>query len=416
MRIGEFAEKYRVTKDTVRHYIENGLLIPDDRSAHFRFGERECRDMEIILRLKNQQFSLQKIHQYLDILRTSNMTEEESFQALSELLTEKRAELGEKIRLLDQVCAEIDGGLRRLSRSVEAEEPTGVPLRALSLLVCPCCGKALRLERAELDSRYVYAGDLRCRCGYQIKIENGIVKTGNLYTGSYDRPDLKRGLYRNVSENFVSIMQKCTDLTLDYLSGERLRGKVVLESHINGYSFLYNNLRHLEPDCLYIITDKYPEMLEVSKRSIDRLNLGLDILYIADNTMNWPLRRQCVDLLVNYMCDNEHCLYFKTPYITDVDPFVKLKAEVIGIVLGFRKGEVSIRNLQKKYPEGDAHGYFWTQVPHIYEKAGYTFSRQQIGTITKTIKQYSFECFQDGEELLIGHYHARRKSRETPPL
>lgn len=359
MRIGEFAEKYHVTKDTVRHYIENGLLIPDDRSAHFRFGERECRDMEIILRLKNQQFSLQKIHQYLDILRTSNMTEEESFQALSELLTEKRA---------------------------------------------------------ELDSRYVYAGDLCCRCGYQIKIENGIVKTGNLYTGPYDRPDLKRGLYRNVSENFVSIMQKCTDLTLDYLSGERLRGKVVLESHINGYSFLYNNLRHLEPDCLYIITDKYPEMLEMSKRSIDRLNLGLDILYIADNTMNWPLRRQCVDLLVNYMCDNEHCLYFKTPYIADVEPFVKPKAEVIGVVLGFRKGEVSIRNLRKKYPEGDAHGYFRAQIPHIYEKAGYAFSRQQIGKITKTIKQYSFECFQDGEELLIGHYHARRKNKEAPPL
>jgi DNA-binding transcriptional MerR regulator len=34
MRIGEFSKKYNITHDTVRHYIDMGLLIPRKDGHH----------------------------------------------------------------------------------------------------------------------------------------------------------------------------------------------------------------------------------------------------------------------------------------------------------------------------------------------------------------------------------------------
>ncbi|MCI6639232.1 MAG: hypothetical protein MSH10_00310 [Pygmaiobacter massiliensis] len=105
-------------------------------------------------------------------------------------------------------------------------------------MVCPCCNSPLELENARLSNRYVYAGKLSCSCGYHIAIRNGVVVTGNCYTGCYDHPDLSfGGCYEGVGEHFVTNFQKSCDYIMAQLSGQPLSGKVVLEANINGYFF-----------------------------------------------------------------------------------------------------------------------------------------------------------------------------------
>lgn len=406
MKIGEFARKYQVSRDTVRYYMKMGLLVPNGRDAQYQFDENDCRDMEKILRMKEQRFTLQEIHKYLDIRRTSTMMEPESIQDVLDLMDTKRMELEEEIKVLQGICSSIEKEAQELNFGGEPGMQTGVPLRALSLLVCPCCKSSLELENAALSSRYVYSGHLRCRCGYGARIENGILKTGKLYTAPYDKPDLKRGLYRNVSENFVSYMKKCTNYVVNELRAVDMRGRVLLEGHINGYFFLYNNLQFLEKDCLYIVTDKYPEMLEMYKRNIDRLNLGMDILYLADASMDWPLRKACVDVMINYFGDNEHSFYFKDSYIQDVKQFLKPAAVVLGAELGYHSFARSLAELGKKYPEGGLLGFLWDRAAQIYKEAGYRLERQEAGVITQSYKQYAFECHMDGELLMVGMFKA----------
>ena len=55
MKIGEFAKKYGVTKNTVRYYIEHGLLVPES-GLQYQFGKQEEEDMELILKMKTQFF------------------------------------------------------------------------------------------------------------------------------------------------------------------------------------------------------------------------------------------------------------------------------------------------------------------------------------------------------------------------
>lgn len=414
MKIGEFAERFGVGRDTVRHYCKLGLLIPDTTGMQACFTERECRDMEQILRMKKRKFSLPEIRKYFDVLRVSNMTEPESVQDIVEMFTRKRDELETQARAMLETCAMLDRDMQELSSRLEAAAAgSGVPLSALSLLTCPFCGQSLELENAFLNQSYIYQGKLCCRCGYQAEIEDGIVQTGNLYTGVWDAPDLHRGLYRDVSEDFVILMQRCTDYVLRILDHMEPRCRIVLESHINGYFFLYNNLRHLEPESTYIIVDKYPEMLRMYKRNIDRLGLRLNILYIADATMNWPLRHGVVDVLLDFMGGNEHSLYFKNAYIRDVKPFLRADAIVLGTALGFHWYAGSLKALRLKYPEGDGNGFCIENFAAPYHTEGYRVDQQSVGSMYKTYNRYSFSCHIDGEELVLSRFMARPIDQKT---
>lgn len=44
MKIGEFARVCNVTKDTVRYYVNIGLLIPKMQGSQMSFEEREYAD------------------------------------------------------------------------------------------------------------------------------------------------------------------------------------------------------------------------------------------------------------------------------------------------------------------------------------------------------------------------------------
>lgn len=310
--------------------------------------------METILRLKGLCFSLKEIAEYLSVLRVSTMVEPESIQDVVDFMDHKK----------------------------------------------------LELKQASLDSHYIYDGALVCSCGYQVQIEDGIIRTGNLYTAPYDKPDLKRGLYRNIGENFITYLQKCNDFTLRELLRAGNGGRVILEGHCNGYFFLYNHFQELDPGNIYIITDKYPEILEMYKRNIECLDLNLDIVYIADASVHYPLRHGCVDILVNYMGDNEHSLYFRSSYLADIKPYLSDEAEVIGSVLGYSPDAKSLEALRRKYPEGDRLGYRRDLWNKIYAQEGYRRESSLAGAIMKSTGLYSFECHQDGEALYMEYFLA----------
>ena len=58
MRIGEFAQKHNTTHDTIRHYLDMGLLITEKKGGHYRFDESDSWDLENIIELKSMGFFL----------------------------------------------------------------------------------------------------------------------------------------------------------------------------------------------------------------------------------------------------------------------------------------------------------------------------------------------------------------------
>lgn len=413
MKIGELAQACKVPVGTIRYYISTGLLVPEHSGAQYTFTDREYRDLQLILKLKQQQFNLKEIQSYLSLIRHSNFIERDTIDACIQMMQRKKQELSEEIFLLNRSIADIDQEIKELESITEpAASQTGVPLCALSLFVCPHCGRPLLISDARIQNQFLLSGTLSCppsaECpGYKAVIENGIIKTGKLYTGIYDKPDLTRGMYRAMGQEFSTDLQKCYDNTASELKNYDLHGKTLLEANINGYFFLYNHLKLIPEDCLCIVVDKYPEILEMYKSLIERLNLNRQILYLADASTDYPLKRQSIDFHISYLSENEYQLYHKNCYLADAGKYLRPDARLIGVFLSYDKNAVSRKKLKIKYPECSDRCYQVDYLKEDYKKLNCRINLTEIGIAHgHERREYAFECHVKEEPLCIFHFTA----------
>ena len=132
MKIGEFADQFHISQENVRYYMKLGLLLPRKRNAQYDFGEDECRDLKQILKMKQEQFSLEEIRRFLEIRRVSIMVEPESLLEATELLEVKRTELELQIQRLQEACRGITEDIRSCLRLEAAASGSGFRLRLWS--------------------------------------------------------------------------------------------------------------------------------------------------------------------------------------------------------------------------------------------------------------------------------------------
>ena len=413
MKIGELSDFSGVSRDTIRYYVSLGLLSPQRTNTQYRFTRGDLDDLMAIEKFKEWQFSLQEIETVMRIRRTATWVEPSALREFSLLLKKKRSELDAKIIQLQASRGMIDQELASLLARSEtsAKLSTGVPLRALPMLRCPACGEELSLEGAGILGKYVRSGQLLCQCGYAAVIENGVIDTGNRYTGEHDHPDLERELYRTLCSDLLRMYQLCSGHIRRQLETAGLSGKVVLEANVNGYFFLYNHLSAMPKDCLYIIADKYPQTLAMYKELIEKLGLDLDILYIADAGVDWPLKKGCVDVCLDFFSSNEYEFYHENSFIRDAALYFSESAFVAGSYMDLPHEAKTRQHVRKKYPESSLHAYTFARLKRDLSEQGFAVSGAVAGSVFKTQDRFSFECHVDGEELNFYVFSGSRGTR-----
>ena len=115
MELGEFAKKFDTSVSTVRHYINLGLLVPEKDGFQYCFEDDDCREMEIIITMKNAGFKLSELNKYLSIFRFYNKDDYLLYEKLLEYLHGKKADLSAErhrintyIRLINKKIKEIE--------------------------------------------------------------------------------------------------------------------------------------------------------------------------------------------------------------------------------------------------------------------------------------------------------------------
>lgn len=409
MKIGELAELCQVSRDTIRYYVDKGLLIPFKKGAQMDFTSRELDDMRYIQKMKQMRFSIREMQAMFTLRRLSNLIEPDTIKAYERILNQKRQELKDEIELLKYADMIVEEELRSFRQRREGmAHMTGVPLNMLEYLHCPHCRKQLQVDSARISGKYIMSGRLWCDCGYHALVDEGIVDTGNRYDGTDDSPDLKRGLYRDVGEEFETGLEKCSDLVMERLYSMDLQDCVVMETNINGYFFLYNHIDKMDRKSRYIITDRYPEMLHMYKKLMETMGLELDILYIADDSEALPIRDGCARVLLDFFGSNEHFLYKQSSFIQSHGKYLHPDGQVLGALFGFERGSESLRNVPLKYPHCSPSALDAAKMLDSYGKEHYQLQSDVVASVQKTYDRYSFACHKEGELLKQYFYEAKR--------
>ena len=410
MRIGKVSELYHISADNLYYYINYGLLVPPRPKGQYVFDQATLKDLEWILELKDLDFSLREIHIILSLKRVSGFADPQDLTELKEIYSSKRNLCLKEMERKREIIQKLDVKIQELDTlAASPSARTGVPLSMLSLLCCPCCKKELSMTDVEMNQRYISKGTLTCSCGYHARIRHGILMTPNKNQNLQDAPDLTRELYKDLPPDLISLFQRSYNHMLKSMEEAGLHGKVICETYINAWFFIHNHLEYLPRDSRYIIIDKYPETLFMYKGLIEKQNPGLEILYLADSSTDFPLKPGCIDMHLDFFAVNEHNFYHHTFLYDKLYPYLAPHADLIGTYFYFQHAPRSMKLLISQYPEAYSRNFDLDYFRNSLKNGGYELILEEdCGCTTDSGTNLGFGFHVKGEKMHLLPYHGRK--------
>lgn len=361
MKIGQFARKYQVPVDTIRYYMELMLLIPEKVGGQYGFDSRCQSDLEEILWLKAADFSLQEIQKIFTLKRLTNLKNDEDRDYYRSLFTNKKQKLLARRIEIDNIIAKIDEKLTPVTTTAEnppeKELTLGIPLGFLPLLACPTCKGSLGLLRGSIHDNLIMQAELKCSCGFELKICEGIIIIEQDCKQVVDHPDELEGHFiEQTSSDYVNLLYKSGQWIWNKLDVKNLHNSIILEPGTGSGIFLNAILKDLPPEAFYVCIDHNLELLENTKKTIEKQHAQENIIFICCDFLNIPVKDSSIDILLDHLGTTNYNFYQEGFLINLIDRLVKPGGKWIGDYLSFNPNAKSLAQYAEK-----TRKYFYTK-------------------------------------------------------
>ncbi|MGG0301654.1 MerR family transcriptional regulator [Bacillus albus] len=331
MKISKFAEVNNVSVDTIRHYIDLGIVIPEKKGSHYFFDAYCQKDIELILEYKWLGFSLNEIKQLFLYKNLGKSLDYEKNIFYQSLFNEKYEKIEQDIVSLEQRKDKLKEVLNNLSLATEINNSIlGIDLKVLHLFKCFKCNGNLILEDGIINKNQIIEGKLVCNCGEEYAITSGILAAGKLFE-VYKRTSLVDSIsdyIHNTDPTFLENIQRGGEWAKKKLLQIDLNNKVLLDLGSGLGFFLRNIYEELPEDGLYIAVDRDLNKLLLLKDVIERKNIKRNIVFICADFLNIPIQNYAVDVVIdqsgtsNYSFEHENFLLHKLNYLFKPDCYL----------------------------------------------------------------------------------------------
>ena len=405
MRIGEFSNINNISIDTIRHYMDLGLVIPEKVGGQYFFDQRCTDDLNNILNLKNMGFALNEIKTIFMFKSLGKLTNYEEDLYYKNLFLNKYKSIESQINELLNIKDRLNEKINLLNNKNKGPEALfGVNLNFLSILRCVKCQNTITITEANIRENHIIDGKLNCSCGEEYLIESGILKVGEPNKKSENDFNMTyiRDYITLTDINYLDNMKKNLELSSKKISSFDLKNKVLLELGSGMGFFLRNIYEDLPDDCLYIAVDHDIDRHRFLKSVLERGNLKKNILFICCDFLDIPIKNKSIDMVLdisgtsNYSFDHEDFL------LISIDNYIKKDSALLGSYIVFKnfKNESVI---EKNYRDN----FLLNNIKDKINKCGYKLIEDRTsGYIDKGGKYENF--FVHGEKIYTYVFYGER--------
>lgn len=404
MRIGAFSKKHQVTQDAVRFYLEKGLLVAHKRGEQYYFTTSDGEDLETIKTLKELQFSLSAI---LELMTLKRLSGEDSALYRQKYLKHLRVQQ-EEVFAMRKKAESLERILQEKIEKVEKEEKKdrvlGIPVEALSILACPSCGEKLPLKRGDLVDHMVVEGDFQCSCGYEAKVSAGVfvyepsVRT-KMNCGR--KMQTKEEFLQNSSHTYINHLYQTMGLMMERIDEVKAPLPYMMEMNNCVGFFLQQYLKELRDETTYILVDYDLERILQLKRNLECYAKHEKFLFLCCDYDQLPLKKQSVDLLVDFGMVRNFEKETGKSLLTPVLPLLKEEGSYVASSL---YAEVKKSELR---PEGK--GYEETYLSEKMKAQGLQMVKES--SLGPAYQENPEDAFLSGKPLYQKVIHGRKKKR-----
>jgi DNA-binding transcriptional MerR regulator len=303
MKIGKFAKKNNLTVDTVRYYVELGLLLPEKINNQFSFDEKCQKDLEEIINLKNMKFSISQIQSIFSVRRFTKIINDEELNYYISFFENKKNELLKEKKEIDKAIRNIDNKIVEIKNNYKEKNiEFGIPVNFLSNFSCPKCGKNLNLVKGSIENNQIFNGEFNCECGYKAEVIDGILvtETAETYTPENLEKDNPGNIFvKKTNMSFANLIYKGMSWIYKRLNQTDLSEKIILEIGTGSGFFLKKLIESLDDNSVYIALDNNLEFLKSAKKYLQAIGKRVNIVFIACDFKDIPLKNNITDILLD---------------------------------------------------------------------------------------------------------------------
>lgn len=354
MKIGAFARKFDVSVDTVRYYMEVGLLLPQKDGKNYIFCSQDMEDMKTICEFKNYNFPIQSLCEIMSMRRQLNSKDNRINELIVKKLLDRCDEITLEIRELEKARDSLNQKIIEYTPIEHEPARIGVPLEFVPMLKCPQCGSDFSFENSYIERGQIFSGDAVCTCGCAVKIRDGNIIMND---GPHMAPDLQGHEWWDgyigmpITElsfrgtRLVNTMNKCY-IQLEKWLRESPRfddnaHKVILTCENNCGRFLLYYLMD-RPEgrqflrnatvVMYVSSEEIPTSV---RELMGAFHEQPKIVFIIGNTYRLPLAPKCIDYFID---DNSSFTHFMRDkrFLIDVildSGYLHDQCEIYGVLI-----------------------------------------------------------------------------------
>lgn len=339
MKIGEFANRNKVSKDTIRHYMDLGLIIPEKHGGQYYFDDRCQESLEEILNLKGMGFTLNEIKTIFMFRLLGNLTHYQQDEYYRTLFINKYESILKEIDALTNIKNRLEEKIEDLLLHECKEKFTiGIDISVLNIFKCLKCNGQLVIVDGIVKDNQILDGKLKCNCEEEYFIKNGILIVNNCYNESQARFDPNYiAEYINVTDyNYLDNIYKGIEWVRKKIDFNDLRKKVILELG-SGVGFSLRNIfNELPDDCVYIAVDHDITRHKFLKNMLERADTKKNVVFICTDFLQIPIKDKSVDILLDISGTSNYSFEHDEFLLELVDNYVKDDAYLIGAYILFK--------------------------------------------------------------------------------
>ncbi len=334
MKIGEFSKKHDITHDTVRHYIDIGLLIPRKDGHHYRFGHIHDEDINKIIELKKLDFSLMEIQKILNLNRIAGKSSKEYKNYYANALKEKKRYVVECQKRYEGIEFILNKKIEDiLSDEGKNKNKLGIRIDSLDILYCPKCSESLNISDGNIENNMIIKGSVLCNCGYRAYIENGIYIGINCSGKLENKKEIpsKVDFMEGSSTEFINIFYDgMSELTKGIKENEN-KPKYILELENCSGTFLMQYIENLDPESTYIIVNKDKTRLEKLKNNLELNSEHGRFIFICEEFTCLPIKEDSIDLMIDHWMTKDYAFEKKGFLLESLSRLLKLEGLLVGV-------------------------------------------------------------------------------------
>ncbi len=337
MKIGKFAEIHNVTQDTIRHYLDLGLLVTEKKGGHYKFGDSDCHDIKKILELKSLGFSLSDVQKILAMQRISGENTNSFRKLYLTFLENKKKEVDNDILNMNNLNNNLKEEIYKIKRLENSDvQKLGFSLNSLHLLECPDCHHQLTLTAGIIEKNNIIEANIQCDCGFNAEINDGIyvdkryMRTKLLHG---ERMPSKEEYLASTTHSYSNFLYKGMAALAEHINNWEGEAKYIVELDNCVGFFLMQYIKYLPQDSTYILIDYDYERLTNLKSDLENFYKHKNFIFLCCDYDKLPLKSSSVDMVIDYMMTNSYELNTKTKLFDVILPKLRIKGIIGGVYL-----------------------------------------------------------------------------------